>query len=84
LENENLWSRRGLFGYSRKVLVLVVIVLANVIDQSLSLNRAVTCATVLFYIANKGLSITVLKGEVLNGLYVTRERLATVLTRNEK
>ena len=58
IKDENLWSRRGLFGYARKVLVLVVIVLANVIDQILSLNGAVTYATVLFYIANEGLSIT--------------------------
>lgn len=57
-KEQNLWSRRSLFGYARKMLVLVVIVLANVIDQILSLNGAVTYATVLFYIANEGLSIT--------------------------
>ncbi|SEB15677.1 toxin secretion/phage lysis holin [Thalassobacillus cyri] len=53
----NLWSRKSLFGYSRKVLILVVIILANVVDQILGLNGAVTYATVLFYIANEGLSI---------------------------
>lgn len=58
IKNESLWSRRSLFGYARKVLVLIVIVVANVIDQILSLNGAVTYATVLFYIANEGLSIT--------------------------
>ena len=57
IKNENLWSRRSLFGYARKILVLVVIILANVIDQILNLNGAVTYATVLFYIANEGLSI---------------------------
>ena len=57
IKNENLWSRKSLFGYARKVLVLVVIILANVIDQILSLNGAVTYATVLFYLANEGLSI---------------------------
>lgn len=56
-KNQNLWSRKSLFGYSRKVLVLVVIILANVIDQILGLEGAVTYATVLFYIANEGLSI---------------------------
>lgn len=56
-KNENLWSRKSLFGYARKVLVLVVIILANVIDQILGLQGAVTYATVLFYIANEGLSI---------------------------
>lgn len=56
-KEKNLWSRRSLFGYARKMLVLIVIILANVIDQILSLNGAVTYATVLFYIANEGLSI---------------------------
>lgn len=56
-QNQNLWSRKALFGYARKVLVLAVIVLANVIDQILGLDGAVTYATVLFYIANEGLSI---------------------------
>src|SRR5699024_4865832 len=49
--------RSSLFGYSRKVLVLVVIMLANVIDQILVLQGAVAYATVLFYIMNEGLSI---------------------------
>lgn len=57
-KNKNLWSRKSLFGYARKVLVLVVIILANVIDQILGMNGAITYATVLFYIANEGLSIT--------------------------
>lgn len=56
-KNGNLWSRKSLFGYARKVLILVVIILANVIDQILGLNGAVAYATVLFYIANEGLSI---------------------------
>ncbi|GAA5417912.1 hypothetical protein Pryu01_02990 [Paraliobacillus ryukyuensis] len=56
-KNKKLWSRRSLFGYARKILVLVVIILANVVDQILMLNGAVTYATVLFYIANEGLSI---------------------------
>lgn len=57
IKNENLWSRKSLFGYARKMLVLVVIILANVIDQILGLQGAVTYATVLFYIANEGPSI---------------------------
>src|SRR5690625_5551777 len=56
-KNQNLWSRKSLFGYARKILVLVVIILANVVDQILGLQGAVTYATVLFYIANEGLSI---------------------------
>lgn len=57
INNHNLWSRKSLFGYARKMLVLVVIVLANVMDQILGMNGAITYATVLFYIANEGLSI---------------------------
>src|SRR5690625_1849149 len=57
IKNENLWSRKSLFGYARKVLILVVIILANVVDQILGLQGAVAYATVLFYIANEGLSI---------------------------
>src|SRR5690625_4320628 len=48
---------KSLFGYARKIMILVVIILANVVDQILNLNGAVTYATVLFYIANEGLSI---------------------------
>ncbi|MGN8647877.1 phage holin family protein [Gracilibacillus sp. HCP3S3_G5_1] len=57
IKNGRLWSRKSLFGYARKLLILVVIILANVVDQILGLNGAVTYATVLFYIANEGLSI---------------------------
>ncbi len=56
-KNQNLWSRKSLFGYARKLMVLVVIILANVVDQILNMNGAITYATVLFYIANEGLSI---------------------------
>lgn len=56
-KNQNLWSRKSLFGYARKLLILMVIILANVIDQILGMNGAITYATVLFYIANEGLSI---------------------------
>src|SRR5699024_1066052 len=38
IKDQYLWSRKSLFGYARKVLVLVVVVLANVIDQILDLN----------------------------------------------
>lgn len=54
----NLWSRKSLFGYARKVLVLIIIVLSNVLDQILALNGLLAHATIIFYIANEGLSIT--------------------------
>ncbi|UPW81896.1 phage holin family protein [Lysinibacillus sp. Ag94] len=57
IKNGNLWSRKSLFGYARKLLVLIVVITANIIDQVLSLNGTLTFATVLFYIANEALSI---------------------------
>ncbi|MFF2174982.1 holin family protein [Lysinibacillus sp. NPDC058147] len=57
VNNGNLWSRKSLFGYARKLLVLIVIITANIIDQVLSLSGTLTFATVLFYIANEALSI---------------------------
>ncbi|WP_231710789.1 phage holin family protein [Gracilibacillus suaedae] len=50
-------SRKLLYGYASKLLILVVIILANVVDQILGLNGVVNYATVLFYIANEGLSM---------------------------
>jgi len=57
IKHQNLWSRKSLFGYARKLLILIVIIVANVIDQVLNLDGTLTFATVLFYIANEGLSI---------------------------
>jgi toxin secretion/phage lysis holin len=57
IKNKNLWSRKSLFGYARKMLVLVMIILANVVDQVLNLDGVLTFATLLFYLANEGLSI---------------------------
>jgi len=57
VKNTNLWSRKSLFGYARKLLIFIVIITANIIDQVLSLNGTLTFATVLFYIANEALSI---------------------------
>lgn len=57
IQQGNLWSRKSLFGYARKILVLIVIITANIIDQVLNLGGTLTFATVLFYIANEGLSI---------------------------
>jgi len=56
-KNQNLWSRKSLFGYARKLLVLIVIVVANIMDQILNLEGALVFSTVLFYIANEILSI---------------------------
>ncbi|WP_019243635.1 MULTISPECIES: phage holin family protein [Bacillus] len=57
IKDKRLRSRTALFGYARKIGIFGVIILANIIDKILGLNGAVAIATVLFYIANEGLSI---------------------------
>ncbi|KAF6547802.1 MULTISPECIES: phage holin family protein [Bacillus] len=55
---KNLRSRSAWFGYVRKMLSFLVIIVANIVDKILNLNGVLTFGTVLFYIANEGLSIT--------------------------
>ncbi|PCK17169.1 holin [Bacillus pumilus] len=52
-----LRSRTAWFGYVRKMLNFFVVIVANIIDQIMGLNGVLTFGTVLFYIANEGLSI---------------------------
>jgi toxin secretion/phage lysis holin len=56
-KNNKLRSRSAWFGYVRKILVFVVVILANIIDQILALNGVLTYGTVLFYVGNEGLSV---------------------------
>lgn len=55
--NRTLWSRKSLFGFTRKLLILVIIIVANIVDSILSLNSALVMATILFYMVNEALSI---------------------------
>lgn len=55
--NKNLWSRKALFGYSRKIFIFFIIILANIIDQLLILHGGLLFATIAFYIGNESLSI---------------------------
>jgi toxin secretion/phage lysis holin len=57
VKEKRLRSRNALYGYARKIGVFGIIIVANIIDQILSLNGTVAFATVLFYIGNEGLSI---------------------------
>jgi toxin secretion/phage lysis holin len=56
-KEKRLRSREAWFGYVRKMLSFLVVIVANAIDQILGLNGVLTFGTVLFYIANEGLSI---------------------------
>ncbi|MCW5193160.1 holin family protein [Bacillus amyloliquefaciens] len=55
---KKLRSRSAWFGYVRKMLSFMVVIVANIIDTITNLNGVLTFGTVLFYIANEGLSIT--------------------------
>lgn len=54
---KNLRSKKSWFGYLKKLGVFGAIILGNVMDNILGLNGAIAYGTVLFYIANEGLSI---------------------------
>jgi len=56
-KNKRLRSRTAWFGYVRKIGVFGAIIAANIIDIVLQLNGAIAYASVLFYIANEGLSV---------------------------
>ena len=57
VKNENLWSKRSFRGIAKKTLIFSIIILANIIDMILNLNGALITLTVLYYIANEGVSI---------------------------
>ncbi|UTH14778.1 phage holin family protein [Macrococcus equipercicus] len=67
----NLWSRKSLFGYARKMLVFCIIILANIIDQIINMEGGLVKLTIMFYIANEGLSI--FENAVQLGLPVPQE-----------
>lgn len=56
-KNKNLWSRKSMYGFGRKILVFCIIILANIVDQILNLNSGLLMITIFYYIANEGLSI---------------------------
>jgi toxin secretion/phage lysis holin len=53
-----LRSHSAWFGYVRKMLTFLVIIVANIMDQVLGLSGVLTFGTVLFYISQEVLSIT--------------------------
>ncbi|EKC6414755.1 phage holin family protein [Staphylococcus pseudintermedius] len=57
IKNRKLGSRKSMFGYARKMLVFIIIILSNVIDQILNANGGILMVTLFFYITNEGLSI---------------------------
>ena len=58
VKNKNLWSRKSLLGFARKILVFLIITVANLLDLLMNMNGTLVLATVTFYILNEVLSIT--------------------------
>ena len=58
VKNKNLWSRKSLLGFARKILVFLIITVANLLDLLMNMNGTLVLATVTFYIMNEVLSIT--------------------------
>lgn len=57
IKNGNLWSKKSMYGVGRKMMIFCIIILANVIDQIMSLQNGLLMITVFYYIAHEGLSI---------------------------
>lgn len=57
IKNGNLWSKKSMYGIGRKSMIFCIIILANVIDQIMSLQNGLLMMSVFYYIAHEGLSI---------------------------
>ena len=56
-KNGDLWSKKSVYGAGRKVMVLFVVIIGNIIDNILGLNGALVMTIMFYYIATEGLSI---------------------------
>ncbi|MFE8704142.1 holin family protein [Cytobacillus sp. FJAT-54145] len=84
-KNKKLRSRNAYFGYARKIGIFGAVIVANVIDQILSLNGTIAFATVLFYIANEGLSIIENLAEIgIKVPSVILEKLQSISEKDDK
>ena len=57
IKNKDLWSTKSVYGAGRKVMVLFVVIIGNIIDNILGLNGALLLVIMFYYIATEGLSI---------------------------
>ena len=82
--NNSLWSRKSTYGFGRKVLVFMIIILANIIDSTFNFNGVLVYVTVIFYLLNEALSIVenyaLLGGKIPNQL---REALELLKEKND-
>lgn len=54
----NLWSRKSVYGAGRKMMVIFIVVIANMLDNILQLHGAFLYGVMIYYIATEILSIT--------------------------
>lgn len=53
----NLWSRKSIYGAGRKMMVIFIVVIANMLDHILQLHGAFLYGIMIYYIATEMLSI---------------------------
>ena len=82
LINGNLWSRKSTYGFGRKMLVFLIIIVANIIDTLFSLNGVLIYGSVIFYVLNECLSI--IENYALMGGKVPEQLLNTLELLKEK
>ena len=82
VKNKNLWSRKSLLGFARKIFIFLIITVANLLDLFMNLNGALVLATVTFYILNEVLSITENAGQL--GIPLPEKLLEVIAVVNKK
>ena len=82
VKNKNLWSRKSLLGFARKIFVFLIITVANLLDLFMGLKGALVLATVTFYILNEVLSITENAGQL--GIPLPEKLLEVIAVVNNK
>ena len=53
----NLWSRKSTYGFGRKIMVFMIIIVCNILDTLFNLEGILVYASLVFYIVNESLSI---------------------------
>ena len=82
VKNKNLWSRKSLLGFARKIFVFLIITVANLLDLFMGIKGALVLATVTFYILNEVLSITENAGQL--GIPLPEKLLEVISVVNKK
>lgn len=82
VKNKNLWSRKSLLGFARKIFIFLIITVSNLLDLFMNLNGALVLATVTFYILNEVLSITENAGQL--GIPLPDKLLEVISVVNKK